>query len=535
MKYFILLLFTFASCTAQKKSSNPTSDDGYAGATGSNGTNESVVTPGSGSTFETLSLQTLSSVADESGVDIFFNVDGDVGLIEKIELRRVLGSTPPADCTSGQIIITLSNISAGINIQVTDSNVDVSTTYSYRICIYGKENGTILSTDRMTLSSVHTPAPAVNCFLNPPCSNLSGAASDRTFTESAAFSDAKDTIYVTAGDFNNDNKIDLVFAHDAQNVVENDETPIEVFLNTGSGWSLSANLGPEGNDTQSNGLGAADYNNDGKQDIAMTTWLGNVGDYVYAGDGLGGFSAGTVYDAADQTGKHVYSGDLNADGNMDMVAERDGNVAVYLGNGDMTFSAANNIATSGNTTGIDIYDFDGDSDLDIMRTVFTGPITLFKNNGNGTFAAPVSIGSTGASTQCSAIGDIDEDGKIDIVFTKDTSRTEVAKGNGDGTFAAPTALSADVGGGQYYHACAIADLDGDDHLDIILGIDRLRIIWGDGTLDPAVTSVIWNAPASEGIYDLVVADLNGDGILDIAAAIADGTNKSDLIWYGNAP
>jgi len=116
-------------------------------------------------------------------------------------------------------------------------------------------------------------------------------------------------------------------------------------------------------------------------------------------------------------------------------------------------------------------------------------------------------------------GDLNGDGKPDLVVTTHTIAEPLAiyvlLGNGDGTFSSPS---------QVFSGCcsglAVADLNGDGKLDIAFsGISGLWVYLGngDGTFNPG--------PHSAGVASgrpPAIADLNGDGKLDIAFALQDG-------------
>jgi hypothetical protein len=145
-------------------------------------------------------------------------------------------------------------------------------------------------------------------------------------------------------------------------------------------------------------------------------------------------------------------------------------------------------------------------------------------NGDGTFTAamgsPIPLGQ---SLSTVVVADFNGDGKLDVAVT-DLSANDVyiLLGNGDGTFGNPSTIP--VGKGP--DAIVEADFNNDGKLDLALAdsVDNtvtLLLGNGDGTFTQASGS-----PYSVGKqpYQLVTADFNGDGKLDLAVAnLMDGT------------
>jgi len=129
---------------------------------------------------------------------------------------------------------------------------------------------------------------------------------------------------------------------------------------------------------------AADFNGDGKVDLALTlpdTATDNV--RILMGNGDGTFSPGSAMTLPDG-GVFIATGDFNNDGKADLVLAQ-GDITVLLGNGDGTFRPGTTIA------GLDSYsmvvrDFNGDGKLDFAAVDFSsGTVTVLLGNGDGTF------------------------------------------------------------------------------------------------------------------------------------------------------
>ncbi len=169
-------------------------------------------------------------------------------------------------------------------------------------------------------------------------------------------------------------------------------------------------------------------------------------------------------------------------------------------------------------------DLDGDGDLDILvgDSFFGSPgISVLKNNGDQTFAAPVYypvplqevVGGV-------ALSDFDFDGDLDAFATirgsfDQMTKIKVWRNNGDGTFAAPIEFTT----GQGPAGIVIADFTGDGKPDVITAnyggssISLLRHNGLNGQQAGFLPPVTFNA--TNHAEKIAAADVNGDGILDV--------------------
>ena len=275
-------------------------------------------------------------------------------------------------------------------------------------------------------------------------------------------------------------------------------------------------------------MAVADFNRDGIADIAATSPSGVT---ILLGIGDGTFQVTQTYAAGPEPEYSVAVGDFNGDGIPDLVVtnvafdEGDPNtVTVLLGNGDGTFQPAQNYAAGSNPFTVAVGDFNGDGvpDLAVANNNPAVPgnvsrtVSILLGNGDGTFQAPQSYAVAGPYAQCVVVGDFNEDGHLDLAvahFQEPYGGSDVVTillGNGDGTFHATGTLSF-AGGEADPYALAVADLNGDGHLDLIFCSNQPVMIFlghGDGT---------FSAPIDTGVQAGVVAvgDFNGDGFPDL--------------------
>jgi hypothetical protein len=166
------------------------------------------------------------------------------------------------------------------------------------------------------------------------------------------------------------------------------------------------------------------------------------------------------------------------------------------------------------------------------------------------FAPAVVYGSGGYSGQSVAVADVNGDGKPDLLVANrcvsssncTNGSVGVLLGNGDGTFKSAVTYNS---GGQDATSVAVADLNGDGKLDIVVanscesscsvpvpGTVGVLLGNGDGTFQAAVTY----STGGFGANSVAVADVNGDGKLDLIVATVcssnDGFSCSNIDSFG---
>jgi hypothetical protein len=184
-------------------------------------------------------------------------------------------------------------------------------------------------------------------------------------------------------------------------------------------------------------------------------------------------------------------------------------------------------------TSVAVGDVNGDGRLDVVMVnkcsdsgcvIGRGSLGVMLGNGDGTFKPAVTYDSGGIYAQAVAIADLNGDHKLDIVVINEASNTiDVLLGNGNGTF--QPAVTYDSGG-NYPWSVAVADVNGDGKPDIIVtntcnssncaGIVGVLLGNGNGTFQPAVP----HSSGGEQAVSVAVADVNHDGKADLLVANA---------------
>jgi hypothetical protein len=330
----------------------------------------------------------------------------------------------------------------------------------------------------------------------------------RTYLAGGDFTDN-----VATADFNGDGRPDLVVANRGSN-------NIGILLNNGNGgFGAVTNITVS---TTPAWIATADFNGDGKKDLVIVAATNAVD--ILLGDGAGSFALapGSPFAAGTGALSYVVTADFNGDGRQDLaIANRETNsLSIFLGNGDGTFTAAAPLATGSAPVALAAGDLNGDGKVDLVAANnSSNNISVFLGNGDGTFAGGTTY-AAGSGPISVAIGDISGDGKKDVLVANFGSN-DVSILLGDGFGALGAAASYPLGAGAGPTSVKIADFDSDGVPDFATAdstrpnggtISVVRGL-GGGTFASSVEFLGGGGPV-----ELAVADFNGDGKMDIAAA-----------------
>jgi hypothetical protein len=376
------------------------------------------------------------------------------------------------------------------------------------------------------------------------------------------------------GDFNGDGQPDLIFSSPTA-AGGGQFATLTVLINQGATSNPTPVITNSLTCTSVTSLAAADVNNDGKLDVALTCPEGFVA--ILFGNGDGTFQKPAYY-SVPATSLLIPPADLNADGFPDIAIANASSVTVLLNQGRNSPGTLSSPTSYPAPPAIQFHllgagDFNGDGKPDLLGTGFVDgpgigfPLFTYAGNGDGTFQSPQTQ-STTTSARAAVIADVNHDGFSDVVYIADPS-AQVLLGNSTGQFTLGSSLSLDPS--INYTSLAFAGSTNDGvNINLALGGLATTILLGDGkggfTAGP--TYAIAGSPLAEtgsdgktslvfvtetgitllpgngdgtfqglpnlpvGPTGFVAADFNGDGLTDIAF-IADNGNLTTAVGRGD--
>jgi cysteine-rich repeat protein len=456
---------------------------------------------------------------------------------EAIALADVSGDTVPdvitANYISDDITVLTADGTGGLNSPVRFSTLDGSA---------GQEPRGVAVAD---VTQDGQPDVITANYASDDISILPGVSGGAAFDPAIVISIADGTAGdaprgVAVADLNGDTVPDII----TSNTLSDD---VSVLVGQGGGNFAAVRVfeskaGYTGDDPRS--LAVGDVNNDGTVDVVTANEdTGNISVVVGLGDGLLA-PAQTVSTGSNPRG--VAAGDLDGDGDMDWVAaeyisERVRR-ALMRESGDFTTTSYVPFeSTAGdNPIAVALGNVDGDTDLDLATATETdnGSVVMY-NNGSGGFSSPdyFSMGTANAHV---VLADVTGDGNLDLVTVSPTQDTVIIRpGNGSGGFGGSSALSTSVSTpGQGPVFVTVADVTGDTVPDILTANRdsndvTLLVGLGSGSFNaPIIIPAVFLAtPAT--VSCVRVGHFNADNIVDIATANANRDTVSIILGFGN--
>ena len=339
--------------------------------------------------------------------------------------------------------------------------------------------------------------------------------------------DARSVAAVNGADLDGDGDIDLLAAYSSQ---------IVWYENLNGLGSFGFPRGVSQTAMSSFSVIAADIDGDGDMDLAYASSGNNRIAWSSNSDGAGTFVSEEEVTLLAVGVVTVFAADMDGDGDVDLASASYGdNTIAWYENTLMAGSFwPQHVVSTGAVGAWSVFaaDLDGDGDVDLASASQTGgTIAWYENSdGNGSFGPRLVVSASVSQARAVVAADFGSDGRMDLasVSQQDSKIAWYENTNGAGAFGAEQVLSPSARGAR---AVVAADINGDGDLDLAAALySGNGIAWyeneGAGYYGPqqVVTT------DANGAYSVFAADLDRDGDMDLASA---SENDNKIAWYEN--
>lgn len=363
-------------------------------------------------------------------------------------------------------------------------------------------------------------------FIFSLCSNfISHSQNSLCFIGSSKYSNyplasSDNTSLIKSFDINNDGNADIIFPSGSQ---------IGYKLGLGNGLFSSISYINTGGQTY-NDIEIGDFNNDNKQDIIGH----NSSLYYLKNNGNETFSAPYLIPSPDYISEYNFS-DFNNDGYKDILCSNYNTICVIKNNAVNTFSTVYTLAVSatGDAVTHTLGDFDWDGNTDIVYHI--GGNDAFILNGDGLFNFSSSVllhQNFGFSSTKLNTFDFNNDGKPDIMFRRGV--VNIYKSTGNNNLALMTSIQeAQSEPGYDMRNILFSDINNDGYKEIIFSSsadDILNVYFGDASYLYQTCKIYLTARLPCG---MAANDFNNDGFFDVITGTYSNSTDGYNLLFGN--
>ncbi len=285
-------------------------------------------------------------------------------------------------------------------------------------------------------------------------------------------------------------------------------------------------------DLHPNMVAIADFDGDGKPDLATANNYSTTGQpasiSILRNTGtIGKISTASHYDMPSGVLTYaIAAGDLDGDGKPDLVSCSNFNqtISVFRNTssvGSISFASEIDYPSGHEPFSIAIADIDLDGRPDvIVANYLAGTVSVFRNtttNGVISLAPPVDF-AVGLGPQVVVAADLDGDGKVDLAVANELSNTISILRNTSNAGSISFAAGVDLATAVNPYGLAIGDLDGDNKQDIVVvnnGTNNFSVFRNTSSSGSFSFAARIDMPCNISPYGVALADLNGDGKIDI--------------------
>jgi hypothetical protein len=374
--------------------------------------------------------------------------------------------------------------------------------------------------------------------------------SDRNYWESG---DSVTTIDIEWADINLDGYLEMIVA----NVGVHGASPevVQIFSNERGillnypKWALSSNIFSPITPID---IEMIDFDGDLDPDISLA-YTNSDGDYIAIYENINGdfsSSAKQVFPLG-ETPRALEWGDMDDDGQYDLVVGMPENIEIYFSNSDktitnwesITFPDPNviTIGRSYNIADMELGDLDDDGDMDIVVANW-GSYSIAMINDENDFSEKT-IGYDVDEAYSVAIGDINGDGYQDIVLgtsgpdwcspncggvNKLFFYNQVYSSYSESTWDPSWIDENNWGFDDYTMDVELGDIDRDGDLDLLVANDGINKLYLN---DEGIFSnkASWLSSNDDLTYKISFSDVNADGNLEIVS----GNSENNMIYMAN--